>query len=75
MHIHQSYSNRLREKEILLTIILFVFYFYSHKNPNLSDPLVRELSSTQTRLEGLAISLVHVAICYLTRTVPFARVV
>ena len=60
---------------MLLITILFIFYFYFRKNPNLFDPLVRELSSTRTRLECLAISLVYVAICYLTRTVPFARLV
>ena len=60
---------------MLLITILFVFYFYFRKNPNLFDPLVRELSSIWTRLECLAISLVYVAICYLTRTVPFARLV
>ena len=60
---------------MLLIAILFVFYFYFRKNPNFFVPLVRELSSTQKRLECLAISLVYVTICYLTRTVPFARLV
>jgi hypothetical protein len=60
---------------MLLITILFVFCFYFRKNPNLFDPLVREFSSTRTRLEWLAIFLVYVVICYLIRTVLFARFV
>jgi hypothetical protein len=74
-HINQSYSSRLREKEILLITILFISYFCFLENPNLSNLLVRELSGTQTRLECLAISLVYVAISIILLAPLFTLVV
>jgi hypothetical protein len=56
----------------MLVIVLFL-YFHFNKNPNLFDPLVGEFSSRRTRLEGLAILLPYIALCYVTGKIPFAR--
>lgn len=57
---------------LVIAFVLFL-YFHFNKNRNLFDPLVGEFSSRRTRLEGLAILLPYIALCYVTGTIPFAR--
>ena len=65
---------------MLIIAIFFTIFYHYRRNPGLFDPFFGELSSTWrsshwAKLECLGIVLAYVALCYLSRTVPFAPLV